>query len=148
MHKECQRCSVAAGNCSTSSARRVSLGASMPDSGKRRLRVLPGILQGVLDDHGGVVGGRERVAAEGVAPGEVHGRKHARAVPDDDAVRVQQRDQRVACAEDCAGQLDDVLCIAASDIASCNLCKHMSMSGTSQAALYSALSTTPAWITY
>ena len=82
----------------------------MRERGKHRLCALPGVLQSILNDHGGVVGGRERVAAEGVAPGEVPGRKHARAVPDDDAVRVQQRHQRIARAKDCAGQLDDVLC--------------------------------------
>ena len=73
---------------------------------------VPGVLVGVLDDHGGGVLGRERVAAEGVAPGEVARRKHAAAVADDDALRVQQRHQRVGRPEHCARQLDYVLCSA------------------------------------
>ena len=49
-------------------AREVSPGTSMRERSKHRLCALPGVLQGVLDDHGGVVGGRQRVSAEGIAP--------------------------------------------------------------------------------
>ena len=63
------------------------------------IRGSPGILKSIFHDHGGFVGGGQGVATERVAPGKVARRKHARAIADDDFVRVQERHKRIARAK-------------------------------------------------
>lgn len=88
-------------------------------------QILPGILEGILDDHGGLIGRGQGVAAEGVAPREVPRRKHARAIADDDFVRVQQRHQCIGGPKDCACELDDVLCTAQNLLLSAIQCSNL-----------------------